>query len=112
MPVWCLVAAFLAVTPSASPVGSGDISWAAELYQRTDYARAMSVLRAAGNFDAPADVLAGKISFMRGDLGVAGEYFQKAVVLAPGNAEYVLWLGRTWARKAESANPFTAPRAA
>ncbi len=103
-----LPALFLA----ALPVVAADLSHAAQLYQRTDYPGALRILLADKNLDAPAYALAGESSFMLGDLGRAGEYFQKAVALEPGNSEYVLWLGRTWGRKAEKTNPFAAPLAA
>lgn len=96
----------------ALPAPAADISRAAELYERTDYAGALRVLFETSDFDAPAWELAGKSSFMRGDLGKAADYFQKAIALAPDNSDYVLWLGRTWGRKAETASVFTAPRAA
>ncbi len=105
-----LTALFLTV--AALPLGAADLSRATALYQHTDYAGAMHVLLPDKNdkqLDAPAYALAGKSSFMLGDFGKAGDYFQKAVNLAPGNSEYVLWLGRTWGRKAEKANPFSAP---
>lgn len=89
-----------------------ELSRASELYQRTDYSGALHVLLAQKNLDAPAYALAGRSSFMEGDLGKATDFLQKAVTLDPANSEYVLWLGRVWGRKAEKANPFTAPRAA
>lgn len=111
VPISLVVLSFVLVV-SAQAETSGDLSRAAELYQRTDYAGALHVLLAEKNLDAPAYALAGKSSFMQGDLGKATDYLQKAVALDPANSEYVLWLGRVWGRKAEKANPFTAPRAA
>jgi tetratricopeptide (TPR) repeat protein len=102
-----LLAAFL-----VRVVVAADISAAAQMYQRTDYAGTLRVLLAQKELDAPAYALAGKSAFMQGDLGKGAEYLQKAVTLSPGNSEYVLWLGRVWGRKAETANPFTAPSAA
>lgn len=99
----------LLLTLAALPLGAADLSRAAALYRRTDYTGAMRVLLADQQLDAPAYALAGKSSFMLGNLAKAGDYFQQAMNLAPGNSEYVLWLGRTWGRKAEKANPFSAP---
>jgi tetratricopeptide (TPR) repeat protein len=45
---------------------------------------------------------------MLGDYARAVESFKKSLSLAPGNAETVLWLGRTWGRKAEKASFITA----
>lgn len=101
---------FPALVLVALPAAAADLSRAVELYQRTDYSGALRLLLVEQHLDAPAYALAGKSSFMQGNLGQAGEYFQKAINLEPGNSEYVLWLGRTWARKAEHANPFSAPR--
>lgn len=99
----------LCLTVAALPLGAADLSRAAALYRQTDYNAAMHLVLADKQLDAPAYALAGKSSFMLGDFGKAGDYLQKAVNLAPGNSEYVLWLGRTWGRKAEKANPFSAP---
>src|SRR5579863_9969174 len=94
------------------PAAAADLSRATELYERTDYKGALRIVLAERNLDGPAYALAGKSSFMQNDLGKASDYFQKAIAFAPGNSDYVLWLGRTWGRKAESSNPFTAPHAA
>jgi tetratricopeptide (TPR) repeat protein len=46
---------------------------------------------------------------METDYKKATDAFEKAVASEPDNSEYVHWLGRTWGRRAESANPFMAP---
>jgi cytochrome c-type biogenesis protein CcmH/NrfG len=51
----------------------------------------------------------GKCQLMQGEAKKASANFQKAVALEPNNAEYVLWLGRAWGRRAETASPFVAP---
>jgi tetratricopeptide (TPR) repeat protein len=106
------VITFFCIAVSALAETGGDLARANELYERTDYSGALHVLLAQKNPDARAYALAGKSSFMEGDLGKAADFLQKAVALDPANSEYVLWLGRVWGRKAEKANPFTAPRAA
>jgi tetratricopeptide (TPR) repeat protein len=106
------LAVVVCFAPVLLPAETPPLEHAKELYQHTDYAGALRVLLADKALDAASYALAGKSSFMQGDLRKAGDYFQKAVALDPRNAEYVLWLGRTWGRKAESANPFTAPAAA
>jgi tetratricopeptide (TPR) repeat protein len=54
----------------------------------------------------------GQSLFMAGSYKQATEYFQKAVDIDPRNSNYVVWLGRAWGRRAETASPFTAPVAA
>jgi tetratricopeptide (TPR) repeat protein len=106
------IASLLIAVPAALTAETGDLSRAKELYQQTDYKGALRVLLADRHLDAAAFALAGKSSLMQDDVKHAGEYLEKAVELEPREAEYVLWLGRVWGRKAESANPFTAPIAA
>jgi Flp pilus assembly protein TadD len=84
----------------------------AELYRHTDYAGALQAIAKISNPDGAVLLLAGKSSFMQGDLKKATQYVEKAVERDPKNPEYLLWMGRIWGRKAESGNPFTAPSAA
>ena len=86
-----------------------DLNQAAALYQHTDYNGALRLLRRVQTPDAEAYSLMGKCTLMQGDSKQATEYFQKAAALAPGHADYVLWLGRSWGRRAETASPFLAP---
>ena len=51
----------------------------------------------------------GRSEFMLGEFRKATEYFEKAAALAPASSEYLLWLGRTWGRRAETASPLFAP---
>jgi len=90
-------------------VGSPDaVNRAAVLYQHTDYQGALQMLKSDQAPDAATWTLIGKSQFMLGDYAHAGESFKRAVSLAPGNAESMLWLGRTWGRKAEKASFMTA----
>jgi tetratricopeptide (TPR) repeat protein len=86
-----------------------DRNNAQNLYNRTDYTGALSVLREIRNPDAATLGLMGRSEFMLGDFNKATEYFEKAAALAPSNSEYLLWLGRTWGRRAETASPLLAP---
>jgi cytochrome c-type biogenesis protein CcmH/NrfG len=82
---------------------------AEDLYSRTDYAGALRLLKEIKSPDAATWALMGRSSFMQGDFRKGTDYLQKAVALEPGNSDYMLWLGRTWGRRAETASPFIAP---
>ncbi len=82
---------------------------AQNLYNRTDYAGALAVLRGNPNPDAATLGLMGRSEFMLGKFAKATEYFEQAASMEPRNAEYPLWLGRTWGRRAETASPLLAP---
>jgi cytochrome c-type biogenesis protein CcmH/NrfG len=86
-----------------------DTQDAAGLYARTEYERALIVLQSVKTPTADQLALMGKCQLMLGEFKKATATFQKAVALDPNNADYVLWLGRTWGRRAETASPFVAP---
>lgn len=86
-----------------------DRNSAQNLYDRTDYAGALAVLRGIPHSDAATLGLMGRSEFMLGEFGKATGYFEKAAALAPASSEYMLWLGRAWGRRAESASPLFAP---
>jgi tetratricopeptide (TPR) repeat protein len=88
-----------------------SLAWtrAHELYQRTDYAGSLEVLAGSGEHDAAAFLLMGQDSFMLAQYKKATDFLEKAAGLAPASAECYLWLGRAYGRRAEIANPFTAP---
>src|SRR5579871_6539721 len=79
------------------------------LYQQTDYAGSLEVLAGSKEQDAAVFLLMGQDYFMLAQYKKATDYLEKAVALAPQNAEGFLWLGRAYGRRAEIANPFTAP---
>lgn len=81
---------------------------AKELYQRTDYKASLQVLATDRAPNAATHGLIGKNYFMLGEWKQATESFEQAMALAPMNAEYALWLGRTYGRRAETANWMTA----
>jgi len=109
---------FLRKTLVVALLSLGSSAWGAsaewvqahELYQRTDYAGSLRVLLNVGaNVDPSVLQLIGQDYFMLGDYKKATEYFEKAAALNPQNADAVLWLGRTYGRRAEVSSPFTAP---
>jgi len=96
----------------------GSIAWAAEslswthaheLYQRTDYAESLKELLALSDKDAAVFQLIGQDYFMLANYKKSTEFLEKAVALAPANADGFLWLGRAYGRRAELSNAFMAP---
>ncbi len=80
-----------------------------ELYQRTDYDQALSVLTSAPNKGADEWQLIGQCHFMNGEYHKATDAFEKALALAPQNSELHRLLGNTYGRRAETGSLFTAP---
>ncbi|MEO8052618.1 MAG: hypothetical protein ABI833_19595 [Acidobacteriota bacterium] len=100
---------FLSLAGIASPAESLAWTRARELYQRTDYAGSIKELSAAPEKDAAVLLLMGQDYFGLAEYKQATDSLEKAAALAPGNAECFLWLGRAYGRRAEMANPFSAP---
>lgn len=90
---------------SADPVAKAQ-----DLYNHTDYEASLRTLRDGAPSSPKAEYLAGRDYFMLGDYKQATESLQRAVSGDPSNAEYVLWLGRSYGRRAETASPFSAPK--
>ncbi len=101
--VWGVLSACLAL--ASSP----ELDRARQLYNHTDYEAALRILTGVQSKSAETNHLIGKIYYMQGDLKKSSESFQKAVALAPEVAEYHLWLGRSWGRRAETSSFITAP---
>ena len=85
---------------SANP----DLSRAEELYQRTEYGRAIDVLQALDERDAAVYVLLGKAWFMQGQYKQAVADLEKAVGQDSLNSDYYDWLGRAYGRLAEASS--------
>jgi tetratricopeptide (TPR) repeat protein len=86
-----------------------ELSRARELYQKTGYEEALSLLRTIPAKDAAVHALAGKCHYMLGEFKKASDSFELAVRLAPDAAEHHLWLGRAYGRRAETSSFVTAP---
>jgi len=86
-----------------------DLKKAEQLYQHTDYDGALRALRTVRSPDASVYLLMGKCEFMKSEFKKASDDFQKAVALDPRSSDDLLWLGRSWARRAETASPLLAP---
>jgi tetratricopeptide (TPR) repeat protein len=97
-----LFALTLAGQPSVLPE-------ARSLYQRTDYRKSLSLLLPASPKNAQVLLLIGQNYFMLGEYKKATEALEKANSLEPNQPLILYWLGRTYARRAETSNPFSAP---
>lgn len=101
--------AYIVVLTTVMLALAQDQSAAEKLYARTDYEGALHLLQYSQDTSAAHWELMGKCHLMLGNYKKATEWFQKAVLQEPHNSEYVLWLGRSWGRRAETSNPFMAP---
>ena len=81
---------------------------AKDLYQHTDYKASLQVLATDPSPNAVTLCQIGKNHFMLGEWKQATDSFEQALALAPTNAEYTLWLGRTYGRRAETSSWMTA----
>lgn len=106
---WTLVL-LLSLSPSA-PADAGKSSSAHELLKSGRVDEAISAIRqrlSKAERDAEARNLLARAYFALNNFDGAIREGERAVALAPNNAEYHLWLGRAYGRKAETANWFTA----
>ncbi len=99
----------LAGLVTVAALAAGPLDQARELYGRTDYEAALRLLRPMPQKDAATDHLIGMCYYMQGDPKKAGDFFQQAVDLRPGESNYYLWLGRAFGRRAETSSFLTAP---
>lgn len=86
-----------------------DIEHARKLYNLTEFDQSLRVLQAFPVKDSAVYALIGRNYYMLGDQKRATEALEHAVAGDPSNAEYFLWLGRAYGRRAETSSPFTAP---
>ena len=89
---------------------SRELARARDSYRQGDFPGAIKVLESAGPLDAEGMLLAGQAHYRAGNVRVACGYFERAVTANPDAYRYVLWLGRAYGRRAESANIFLAPK--
>ena len=87
---------------------SPEYERALELYSHTDYEGSLKLLLPVEAKTAAEDAVIGQNCFMLGDTRRAVEFFQRAVAAEPKNSVYYHWLGRSFGRRAEMGNPFTA----
>jgi len=103
------LAVSLALAVSAAWAAGPELDRARRLYESTDFEQSLQVLQSIQAKDGAAYELLGRNYYMQGEFKKASEALEKAVEAEPGNSGYVLWLGRAYGRRAETANPFTAP---
>src|SRR5579863_1153916 len=89
--------------------GGPELDHARKLYDQTAFDQSLEILRAMPEKDATVQALIGRNCYMQGEYKKATEALEKAFAADPQNAEYALWLGRSFGRRAETASPFTAP---
>ena len=92
---------------AAGAGAAGDWEQARRLYDRTEFEESLKVLKAIPEKDARTYGLMGQNYFMIGEYKKATEVLEKAVAAEPDNSDYVMWLGRTHGRRAETASPFS-----
>src|SRR5438270_6661420 len=101
--------ATLLTLTTALLAGSPEFDRARKLYDQTDFEHSLKILQALPNKDGAALALMGRNHYMQGDFKKATDVLEKAVLAEPSNAEYFLWLARSFGRRAETSSPFTAP---
>lgn len=87
---------------------SAGLDEARRLYDATEFQQSLHVLSAIPNKGAEVHELTGRNHYMLGDFKRASEALEQACNAQPSNAEYALWLGRAYGRRAETSGPFTA----
>lgn len=100
---------YIVMLAAASLALTQDLRQAEVLYEHTDYEQALRVLHESGKPDTAGLELMGKCHLMLGNYKKATEYFEKAAALEPQSSMHMLWLGRAWGRRAETASPLVAP---
>jgi tetratricopeptide (TPR) repeat protein len=88
-----------------------DLEQARKLYQLTEFERSVKVIQAVPEKEreGAAWELLGKNYYGMADYKKATEAFDKAIALEPSNAEFQLWMGRAYGRRAETSSMITAP---
>ena len=102
------ILAFIAAAPLAA-AQDALLEKAKGLYQRTEYFGSLQILASASAPAAEVHCLKGKNYYMLGDLKRATDAFEQAAAAVPANAEYALWLGRVYGRRAETGSLLAAP---
>ena len=102
-----VVSIFVLIATVAS--GESVEERARELFQRTEYQKSLSLLTSDHYRNAAEFQIMGQDYFMLGEYKKSTDSLEKALALDPDNARILHWLGRAYGRRAETANPFSAP---
>ena len=86
---------------------AADWEQAQKLYDRTDFEGSLKILKVIPEKNARIFALMGQNYLMTGDYKKASEVLEKAVAAEPNNSDYVMWLARSYGRRAEIANPLS-----
>jgi tetratricopeptide (TPR) repeat protein len=88
-----------------------ELDQARKLYQLTDFEGSVKILQAVPEKSRAGALweLLGKNYYGMGEYKKATEALEKAIALEPDNAEYHLWMGRAFGRRAETSSMVTAP---
>jgi tetratricopeptide (TPR) repeat protein len=102
-------ALLLMAMTTASQAQEPDLARARGLYQQTRYDEALKLLLPLTKPASAAYELIAKCYFMQEDFAKACDFFHRAVAGNPYSATAHDWLGRSYGRRAENANPLSAP---
>lgn len=91
-------------------VAASGVERARELYSQSDFRGALVVLQGLPQSDGAIAFLSGQCYYRLGDAKAAADALEKAVAANRTDAQYVLWLGRAYGRRAEQSSIFVAPR--
>ncbi|HEY7306433.1 MAG TPA: hypothetical protein VH601_20075 [Bryobacteraceae bacterium] len=100
--------ACLTVAAAGLPLAARDLASAESLYTHTDYEGSLALLD-KHSADPKINFLIGRDYFMLAEFKKSSEYLEKATEGAPGNSEYMDWLGRAFGKRAETSNMVAAP---
>ncbi len=100
---------YIVMLAAVSVAFAQNLREAETLYEHTDYEQTLRLLRESGKPDAAELELMGKCHLMLGNYKKATDYFERAVAVEPQSSMHMLWLGRAWGRRAETASPLVAP---
>ena len=99
----------LACTAYSASASGPDLDRARKLYNLTEFEQSLQLLQPMPNKTAEVYELIGRDYFGLGEFKKAIDSFEKAAAIEPGNAEFQLWLGRAYGRRAETSSMLTAP---
>ncbi|MBV8069805.1 MAG: hypothetical protein JO270_07875 [Acidobacteriaceae bacterium] len=86
---------------------ASEVRQAENFYGQARYGYSLSLLDKHAR-DPSTVFLIGRDYYMLGDFKRANIYLKKAIAAAPETSEYFDWLGRAYARRAETSNPLSA----